>query len=81
MQAQDDSQPQNPNRVRGVLQAMRVQKKLMKRALDPENVQELRRAYKMHVKAAASIRRALKRIGASIKEDNDTSSSSEEEAN
>ena len=73
-----DPQAMDLSRTRGVLKAVKLQKQMAKRAFHPKNVQELQRAYRMHIKAAREIRSALKKIGASIK--CDWQSSSDEDA-
>ena len=65
------------SKARNVIKAVKLQKQMAKRAFHPKNVQELQRAYRMHIKAAREIRSALKKIGASIK--GDWQSSSDEE--
>ena len=81
MESGEEPQPQDLSRTRGVIKAIRLQKKITKRAFNPKNIPELLRAYRMHIKAAREIRKALRQIGASIKGDWESSDSSDQDAN
>lgn len=75
MDEPEDAQPQEEPNVRKLIRARSLQRKLAKQAFDPKNIPQLRATYKMHIKAAAEIRKLLKQIGASVKADCETSSS------